>query len=421
MKDPDSDLHPSSRHSPPEPTLTVAPPASPGGTTDTKPVDASIDLLEAWQISPSTHAQILHTSILPAELYPFLPSKTPSPSSSSSSNTKPLAVLVLGQTGAGKTRLAPLLLRAMQQQQQQQQQQCPSSSSPNGPLLKPLHLIADTFKTYHPFYSTCLATAPHLASQLASRDAAEWLLEVCCAAAGRRARRVLVETACRKRPGPGPGHGAGGETQNSYFERLVRVFSDKGYSVRVVILAVPAALSRLGILVRYYKRLPEAGSRWGLPVRLTPRAVHDLSYEGLAEAVGWLDHHHHHHGGGEKDGEGKGGVERVVVVRRNGRVVYDANGESGVDDGGRWKKEKKGEAGGALRALEAERTRGLSVGERKAAEEDIAMLKGLGEPGVMKQAEEIQGLIDELGIWEDGASPDMVQFDVEDFVSNGVS
>ncbi|KAK3301587.1 zeta toxin-domain-containing protein [Chaetomium strumarium] len=408
MEDPGSDLHHPSNHSPPKATLAATPRAS-SETATTSPVDPTDDLLlAAWRIPPSAHAHILHTSILPAELHPFLPSKTSSSSSSSSSSspsspsTKPMAILVLGQTGAGKTRLAPLLLRAISSRR----------SSPTGPPPPPLHLIADTFKTYHPFYTAALAAAPHLASRLASHDAAEWLVEVCATAARERVQSVLVETACRRQKGATTTTTTTTSRGDySHFQRLVRVFCEGGYAVRVVVLAVPAALSRLGILVRYYKRLPEAGSR-GLPVRLTPRLVHDLSFEGLAEAVQWLDHQH------EKR---EVAVERLIVIRRNGRIVYDADGKRGDNDGrGVWK-QKKGDAG-ALRALEAERTRALSAEERKAAEEDIELLKRLGDARVMmKEVDEIQGLIDELGTTEDAALHDMGQFNAEDFVWDGVS
>ena len=346
----------------------------------------------AWHLTPEAHARILQTQILPAELYPFLPPSPP--------QHQPLAVFVLGQTGAGKTRLAPRLHAALtrslsgeQQQQQQQQQQQP---------VQPVHLIADTYKRYHPHYGACLARAPQQASALAGPAAAEWLRGVCERAAAAGAS-VLVEAACRRR----------GDV-----ERLVRVFSSDDssndnsssssssssatgayryrYRVRVVVLAVPAALSRLGIAVRYHAGLPEAGSR-GLPARLTPRRVHDESFAGLAEAVRWVD------GGG-------GQVERVVVVRRSGQVVY-ANERA---EDGAW----KGRAGAAAEALEAERARPLSAEERAAAEGDIAMLRGLGDPKLNTEVDELERLVEELGVAaHEGADSAPKLFDPDDFVS----
>ncbi|SPQ26135.1 ae803682-ead2-4287-8f7c-2540ac8e1b05 [Thermothielavioides terrestris] len=376
-------------------------------------------LLAAWQISPSTHAHILHTQILPRELHPFLPNPASSSDASPPSRARPLAVFILGQTGAGKTRLAPLLLSAM----------------------------SNTYKTYHPHYATALAAAPHLASRLASRDAARWLRAVCACAARHGVARVLVESACRARgdlqgleeeeeeeeQGGVVGRGWGrivarGEqgrdgngftnTNNSttntngsptteadaMAEHAAAPQNENGeprrYRVRVAVLAVPAALSRLGILVRYHRRLPEAGSR-GLPVRLTPRRVHDESFAGLAEAVRWLDGH----------GPEQAAVERVVVVRRNVVVAYaDERGQDG-----RWM--RGGEGGGALRALEAERERPLSVEERRAAGEDIAALRSLGDPEVDRELDEIEALIAALGVEEQRAPAAATLFDAEAFVS----
>jgi hypothetical protein len=71
-----------------------------------------------------------------------------------------------------------------------------------------------------------------------------------------------------------------------------------------------------------------------------------------------------------------------------------------------------------LEALERERGRGLSVEERRAAERDIEMLRGLGDPKVDRELDEIEGLMGELG-GHDGFSV-LEQFDPEDFVSSGV-
>lgn len=69
---------------------------------------AEVDrLLASWQLTPEQHDAILRDVIIPTELGPYLPAPPRDPS------TRPLVVLVLGQTGAGKTLLAPRLLEAM--------------------------------------------------------------------------------------------------------------------------------------------------------------------------------------------------------------------------------------------------------------------------------------------------------------------
>ncbi|KAH6841115.1 hypothetical protein B0I37DRAFT_419087 [Chaetomium sp. MPI-CAGE-AT-0009] len=164
-----------------DPTEAPTTPSKPPTTNNASPSPEEVArLLASWKISPETHAHILHTRILPTVLHPYLAAKessTPNPQPP----RQPLAVLLLGQTGAGKTHLAPLLAAAFSQP--------PSpNNTPRRP--PPIHLISDAHKTHHPHFRTCLTTlphTPHLASRLAGPDAALWLEEVCCAAAQARA------------------------------------------------------------------------------------------------------------------------------------------------------------------------------------------------------------------------------------------
>ncbi|KAL2255605.1 hypothetical protein VTK26DRAFT_3025 [Humicola hyalothermophila] len=165
-----------------------------------------------------------------------------------------------------------------------------------------------------------------------------------------------------------------------------------------------------------------------MPARLTPQKVHDESFAGLREAVAWLDRDGglcdgadprpvSERGDGAADGsEGREArpnrVERVVVLRRGGRVAYRNERDA---DGQRWTRGKAG----ALEALEAERQRALSAEEKRAAEEDIKMLRSLGDPEVDKELDEIERLIAGLGGGQDGVVSDLELFDVDAFVSAG--
>lgn len=181
-------------------------------------------------------------------------------------------------------------------------------------------------------------------------------------AASRRAD-VLLESAARH-----PGD----------FAELARLFRARGYRVEVVVLAVPAALSRLGILTRFYEKLPESGPSEGLPVRLTPRKVHDESYAGVLEAAAFVD--------------GEDVVDQVVVVRRDNLVAY-ANERVG----GRWRRDP-----GVAEAVRMERRRPLTLGERKAAESSLKRLREMDIPGLSSQLEQIEELIKPLLIDSDG-------------------
>ncbi|EGZ71831.1 hypothetical protein NEUTE2DRAFT_157949 [Neurospora tetrasperma FGSC 2509] len=322
----------------------------------------------SWTLTPSARLEIFTTQILPAELQPYLPSSPPSPTASTTKDTTttrrcPLAILIVGQTGAGKTRLAPLLRRAM------------TAYHPSH--RPPAHFIADTYKTYHPHYASCVAQFPPAqASVLAGLDARLWL-QMACQHAAEAGIDVLVESACR---------------HPDDFCKLVEIFSMAGYTVKVAILAVPEGVSRLGCLVRYWKRLPEAGSR-GLPVRLTPKRVHDESYQGLVEAARFVD---------ESDA-----VDGVVVVRRGEEVAFwnervrvegDGEGVQGERKEERTRRWIREPAGGALKALEIERARKLSVEERRIVEEDVEVLRKLGDPKVDREIEDIQTLVDGIGV-----------------------
>ncbi|TLD33300.1 hypothetical protein PspLS_00489 [Pyricularia sp. CBS 133598] len=280
--------------------------------------------LEKYVLADAESETIFAEQILPAELGHALDSGEV-PGSDSLSK---VAVLLVGQTGAGKTRTAPLLHQAM------------TARHPS--LRRPAHLIADTYKTYHPAYADLMRQSPALASPATGPDARRWLAMACSRVAAAGAD-CLVESACR--------HPAD-------FQDLVRIFRAAGYAVHVALLAVPEALSRLGILVRFHRGLPEARSR-GLPLRLTPRPVHDATYAGLLIAASWLD------------GEGSTAADRVVVVRRGDRVAYEHDAR--VHEG----------EGGVASALLLERRRPLGEEERARAVEDVKTLEelslGLGQ------------------------------------------
>ena len=274
--------------------------------------------ISSYQLSQAESSRILTTLILPLDIDPLPPSPTPD---------RPYALLALGQTGAGKTLLVPPLLASLRAHGR-----------------RPAHLIADVYKTHHPQY---FSLPPRIASQACSRDARIWL-EGAVAAACQRRLDVLIESACR---------------HPSDFTALVQILNRAGYRITVVVLAVPYALSRLGVLVRYYEKLPESGSR-GLGVRLTPNKVHDDSYHGLMKAAEWLDE--------------EGLADGCVVLRRGGLVGFvNSRAEGGVAE-----------------ALAKERERPLTEAEREVAREGLNILRGI--PEAEAALAEVQALLEPL-------------------------
>ncbi|KAK4217372.1 zeta toxin-domain-containing protein [Rhypophila decipiens] len=381
---------------------------------------------EEWKLSPSQHLEIFTNEIAPREILPHVHRQTPNPGSSitnTSNKRPPLAIIIVGQTGAGKTRLAPDLLQAMNNNLTTSSS---SSSSNNNPPIpqaagnssstsesEPVqvgkgiaHLIADTYKTYHPHYTTALSSSnPQLASPLTSPTARQWLKMACHLCTSHKIP-VLLESACR---------------HPDDFVQLASIFHSKGYTVLVAILAVPSALSRLGILVRYYKDLPEARSGQ-LPLRLTPKKVHDESYKGLEQAAEWVDTNP------------EGAVDAVVVVRRGGALAYtnrrrrrkthaqhvnsSIREEEEEEVSRRWEKEQQQQPGGALRALIHERTRQLSTEELETARKDIEALEGLQHVKVDEEdIRQIGELLSSLGR-EQQALPELDEvFDASRFVT----
>lgn len=180
---------------------------------------------------------------------------------------RPLAVVVVGQPGAGKSATSSFIQDEL--------------AARRGEVA---HVVGDFFKPYHPDYNRLLVTEPENASPATSPDARRWIeMSVDYLIRGRM--DVLLESAGRDR---------------ADFADLAQRFHDHGYRVEVAILAVHESLSRQGILTRYHEG-PEKG-------RLTARATHDQSYTGVLDAADFLD--------------ASEAVDAVTVLRRGNRVVY---------------------------------------------------------------------------------------------------
>ncbi|KAI2615454.1 zeta toxin-domain-containing protein [Hypoxylon sp. NC1633] len=329
---------------------------------------------QSYVLSEVESQSIFERAIIPAELGAFVSSSDGDSSNDTqptTCGTPPLAVLLVGQTGAGKTRAAPALKAAMLRVR--------ARSNPTGTCThRPLaHLVADAYKAYHPSHAALHASRPSMASPATSLDARRWLAQACALAASRRVD-VLLETAAR---------------HPSDFAALATLFRHAAYRVEVVVLAVPAPLSRLGVLARFYGRRAEGGAGAGMlmPARLTPRQVHDASYAGLLEAAAFVD------ADPREEGGGGGVVDQVVVVRR-GNLVAFANER--VGSAGTWKLGP----GATASAVRAERERPLTPAERAGAQEDLSWLRALDVSGLDTELAEIEGLLRPLLVPSDDAA-----------------
>lgn len=179
---------------------------------------------------------------------------------------QPVAVIVMGQPGAGKTRIADAVKQQLDER--------------GGAA----HVVGDFYKPYHPDYDNLVITDPEHASPLTSPDARRWIGMATEYVIDQRAD-VLLESAGRDRA--------------DFAER----FHDSGYRVEAVVVAVDEAHSRLGIVDRYQKQVADTG--YG---RLTARETHDLSYAGVLDSADFIDR--------------SDAVDAVAVVRRNNEVLY---------------------------------------------------------------------------------------------------
>ena len=325
---------------------------------------------KAFVLSEQESTKIFKRDIIPAEFGGFVDKNAAAPLlplspplSGGWKSEPPVAVLIVGQTGAGKTHAAPAIKGVFESivrgrgEPRVGREETEDLGSRNekddeeqaGPVIA--HFIADTYKTYHPAYANLSAGDANeqtgRASAATGPDARRWLAMAVRHAVALRLD-VLLESACR---------------HPEDFAHLAQAFRGGGYRVEVGLMAVPAGLSRLGILTRFYHRrsLEEAGPKSSSPrrgslltARLTPKKVHDDSYEGLLRAAEFID---------ESDA-----IDQVVVVRRGNLVAY-ANERQ---EDGAWKQQQQpGAPGGAADALRRERQRPLLETERAAAAEDL--------------------------------------------------
>ncbi|CAK7223370.1 hypothetical protein SBRCBS47491_005185 [Sporothrix bragantina] len=257
-------------------------------------------------LSDADNAAIFEQQIRPAE---FGQQKDEELAIATEGNAKarPVCIILAGQTGAGKSHAAPALVAALNK--------IAASSSPL------CHLVADTHKPYHPAYAGLVADAaagrapPGLASAATGHDARRWLARSCAVAAAQR-RTALVESASR------------------YPQDVVEMattFQTQGYRVCLVLLGVHAAQSRLGLLARFLEASTSLADknkiedtenrRPKMPVRLTPRSIHDESFVGLASLAKMLDAQGSGSAPGQQDKE-KILADEVLILRRGNQVAY---------------------------------------------------------------------------------------------------
>ncbi|MFC5724146.1 zeta toxin family protein [Streptomyces gamaensis] len=208
------------------------------------------------RLSAEEHAWIFDELIAPSLLGRITPQE------------RPAAVYVMGQPGAGKTRTARLVRRALRG--------------------RPTWLTGDDFKVSHPDYLQLLREEPRTAGARIRADYRAWQAR---AEAYVRERRgdVVIEIA---------------PDSAAQFVNSAALYRQSGYRIELVVLGVRAADSRQGTAARY-AQVSRGGSR---PGRFTTVRGHDASFAAVGQAVAAA--------------EELPVADSVVVMLRDGSAVY---------------------------------------------------------------------------------------------------
>jgi UDP-N-acetylglucosamine kinase len=175
------------------------------------------------------------------------------------------------------------------------------------------HVCGDLYKPFHPDYDRLLAEDDRTAGAYTRLDTRQWHAEAeayvrdrCC--------HALVETSL---------------ADPDEFATTADRFRASGYRVEVAALAVPAALSRLGIACRYMRQADVDGHG-----RYVARGNHDHCYAGMVETAARVDQ--------------DGGADTVFAFRRGNHPVFQNHRSAS----GAWSGPQ-----GFADAIEAERVR----------------------------------------------------------------
>ncbi|MFE5592321.1 zeta toxin family protein [Streptomyces sp. NPDC056549] len=195
---------------------------------------------------------------------------------------QPIAVIVSGQTGAGKTAITALVSSALAVRGES------------------VNVNLDTCKPHHPMFDELMESDDTTAGVYTSIDGHKWM-EKSEAYAILQKFDIVMESALRD--------------PRDFEEPAARLWA-AGYQIEIPVAAVHESESRLGALDRYLQQIEAFGR--GRKIDL---AIHDACYQGVARATGNLDTGRLAHA--------------VFVVRRDASVVYS----NYLDPSDRWLRE----------------------------------------------------------------------------------
>lgn len=242
----------------------------------------------------------------------------------------PVVYMLGGQPGAGKSRTKATLLAHL-------------TDRGGG-----VELDGDLFRGYHPRYDELLAEDDRRAAYYTDFDAGRWLDKATSYVTERRVNVVLEGT--MRRP--------------AFVAQTCDRYRAAGYRVEAAILAVPEALSRLGVLQRYQQQKAARGHG-----RFSTSETHDAGYAGLLDTADAID----------RDGL----ADAVTVYRRGGTAVY----ANRLNPTGRWREPPATRA-----AIEAERRRAWTPAESETFHGDLGKVADALGDAWTAECEQIRAL-----------------------------
>jgi len=232
---------------------------------------------------------------------------------------EPTVVFVVGQHGAGKSRVGAMVADALNKR---------------GGFAD---LDSDLYKPYHHRYEELMRRDDTLMAAYLGPDSWAWMAQ---AHEYARAQKINVLK-----------HETGQDSRTAAAH--MRAYRDAGFRVEVMVIAVPAAMSNQGILNRYYEQVIDRGHG-----RLTVQANADRAYTGILDLADAIDRERL--------------ADEVGVFRRGSAVPRYGNA---LDAVGQWQEPPSLRA-----AIESERTRQWTAEETADfLRTDAKLRDGLGD------------------------------------------
>ncbi|MFF5447213.1 zeta toxin family protein [Streptomyces sp. NPDC012888] len=226
----------------------------------------------------------------------FLDQIVPQQFAGRSRQDTPTVVVLVGQPGAGKTRVGHALAEALNER---------------GGFVE---VDSDLYKPYHPAYARLLQQDDGLMAAYIRADGRRWMARAHAYVRENRLNAIIQETS---------------QDADAVADTL-QAYRRSGTRIEAVFLAVSEAMSNQGIVNRYHEQVKERGSG-----RLTVQANADRSYTGIVHLARLVDEHKL--------------ADHVAVIRRGeGRPRY----ANALDGAGEWQAPPT-----LAPALEAERSR----------------------------------------------------------------